>query len=62
MKLSGLKDFNNLLSPIKNLILIRVRKIDQFMLNIVKKSTSFLYKKIPFKLAKKYKRITITYF
>ena len=69
MKLSYLKDFNNLLNPIKNLILICLRKIDQLMLNNVDEFSifpkNFIYiPKKTFKLVKKSKRINkyISYF
>ena len=68
MKYSYLKDFNNLLSPIKNLILICVtenifvdaeysKRIFYFF-----KVLHFYTKKNPFKLAKRSKRINITHF
>ena len=68
MKLSDLKDLNNLLYPIKNRILICVeenRLVDaEFSRRIFyfSKVLHFYIKKITFKLATKYKRINITYF
>ena len=60
MNESHLKDYNNILNPIKNLI-------DQLMLNIVNEFSIFpkyftFIQKNPFKLAKKSKCINITHF
>ena len=67
MKLSYLKDFNNLLNPIKNLIWICVKEnrlvYAEYSRRIFYFSKHFiLIKKNPFKLAKKSKRINITNF
>ena len=68
MKLSYLKDFNNLLNRIKNLILIYVKEnrlvVAEYSRRILyfSKVLHFYTKKNPFKLAKKSKRINITHF
>ena len=68
MKLSYLKDFNNLLNPIKNLILICVKEnrlVDAEYSRRIFYFSKVLYfstKKNPFKLVKKSKRINITFF
>ena len=68
MKLSYLKDFNNLLNPIKNFILIcfkENRLVDDECSRRIfyfSKVLHFDTKKNPFKHAKKFKRINITYF
>ena len=68
MKLSYLNDFNNLLNPIKNLILICVKEnrlVDaenSRRIFYFSKVLNFYTKKNPFKLAMKSKRINITYF
>ena len=68
MKLSYMIDFNNLLNPIKNLILICVKEnrlVDaEYSSRIFyfSKVLQFLYKKNPFKLAKKSKLINLTHF
>ena len=68
MKLLYLKDFDNLLNPIKNFILICVKEnrlVDaEYSRRILysSKVLHFCTKKNPFKRAKKSKRINITHF
>ena len=67
MKLSYLKDFNNLLKPIKNLILICVKENRLVDAEYSRRILYFFkvlhfYTKNTFKLAKKRKRINITHF
>ena len=67
MKLSYLKDFNNLLNPIKNLVLICVKENRLVDAEYSRRIFYFLkvlhfYTKKNFKLAKKPKRIIITHF
>ena len=67
MKLSYLKDFNNLLNPIKNLVLICVQENRLVDAEYSRRIFYFFkvlhyYTKKTFKLAKKPKRIIITHF
>ena len=67
MKLSYLKDFNNLLNAIKNLILICVKENRLVDAESGRRIFYFskvlhFYTKNAFKLVKKSKRINVTYF
>ena len=61
MKLSYLKDFNNLLNQIKNLILICIKE-NRLVDVEFSRQIFYLSKKNPFKLANKSKCINITHF